>query len=93
VAKVPATLKAIRFADATTGWAAGGEGKVFVTTDGGATWTEQTTQDWGKGQTIEMTDPQYAAGASAPTYSRFVLVAPGHGWASADLGVYEYRAK
>lgn len=92
-AKLPATAHALRFADATTGWAAGAEGKIFATTDGGSTWTEQTAQDWSGGQVIEIAEAQGAATTTSATFSRFALVGPGHGWASADIGLYEYRAK
>ena len=70
----------------------GCNGKIFATTDGGVTWTEQATQDWSGGQVLDIVDPT-VAGADQPTFARFVLVAPGHGFAAADLGVYEYRAK
>lgn len=93
LAKVPASLRSVRFADAQNGWAVGAGGKIFGTTDGGATWADQTAQDWSAGQMLDLTDPQYPQGGPAPTFTGFVLVAPGHGWASADLGVYEYKAK
>lgn len=34
-------LYAVTFADARRGWAAGGHGKIWATTDGGATWSRQ----------------------------------------------------
>ncbi len=92
-AKLAASLRAIRFADAQNGWAVGTEGRTYHSTDGGATWIEQTAHDWTGGQVIETTDPLYPNGKSQPTFTGFTLVAPGKGWASSDLGVYEYTAK
>jgi len=37
------TLLGVDFIDAMTGWAAGGEGTIIHTTDGGTTWTAQTS--------------------------------------------------
>jgi photosystem II stability/assembly factor-like uncharacterized protein len=91
-AKVPTSLRSIRFVDAQNGWAVGSAGKVYRTADGGATWTEQTTHEWAGGQVVNLTDPIFAGGAS-PTFYGFALVAPGRGFAATDLGVYEYRAK
>ena len=93
VGKVPAALRAVRFADAQNGWAAGMGGKIFKTSDGGATWVEQTQQDWGGGQMIDLTDPIDPKGGPQPTFTAFVLLAPGHGFASSDMGIYEYKAK
>lgn len=92
LAKAPTSLRGVQFADAQTGWAVGAAGKVYRTTDGGATWVEQTAHDWSGGQVIELTDPIFSGGIP-PTFSGFALVAPGHGFAASDLGVYEYRAK
>jgi photosystem II stability/assembly factor-like uncharacterized protein len=92
-AKLAASLRGVRFADAQNGWAVGSEGRTYRTTDGGATWTEQTAHDWNGGQVIDTTDPLYPSGKTQPTFTGFVLVAPGKGWASSDLGVYEYNAK
>lgn len=38
-----ASLSSVRFADATAGWAVGEKGKIFRTTDGGASWVEQVS--------------------------------------------------
>jgi hypothetical protein len=42
---------------------------------------------------IDLTDPVNPNAASQPTFTAFTLVAPGHGWASSDLGIYEYKGK
>lgn len=39
----PATLRAIHFIDANTGWAAGYDGLIVHTTNGGTSWSKQTT--------------------------------------------------
>ena len=91
-AKVPTSLRGIQFADAQNGWAVGAAGKIYRTTDGGATWVEQTTHDWSGGQVIELADPIFK-GEGLPTFGGFTLVAPGHGFAASDVGVYEYKAK
>jgi photosystem II stability/assembly factor-like uncharacterized protein len=90
---VPAALRAVRFADAQNGWAVGMGGKIFKTSDGGATWAEQTEQDWTGGQSVDLTDPVDPKGGPQPDFTAFVLVAPGHGFATSDMGIYEYRAK
>lgn len=91
--KVAASLRSVHFIDAQTGMAVGSGGKIFRTADGGATWTEATTHDWTTGTVVETTDPLYKAGQPQPTYTAFVLVAPGRGFATSDLGVHAYRAK
>lgn len=91
--KVAASLRAVQFVDAQNGMAVGSGGKVFHTSDGGSSWTEATTHDWAAGTLIETTDPLYKAGQPQPTYTAFVLVAPGRGFATSDLGVHAYKAK
>ena len=41
--KVYASLNSVYFSDAQRGWAVGGNGTIVVTTDGGATWSAQTS--------------------------------------------------
>ena len=36
-------LNAVRFVDATHGWAAGDDSRIIVTSDGGASWTPQAS--------------------------------------------------
>ena len=91
--KVAASLRSVHFIDAQNGVAVGSGGKVFRTTDGGATWSDASTHDWTTGTVVETTDPLYKAGEPQPTYTAFVLVAPGRGFATSDLGVHAYRAK
>jgi photosystem II stability/assembly factor-like uncharacterized protein len=86
-AKLPTSLYAVRFADASNGWAVGFDWKIYHTSDGGATWTEQNTQERSAGQTI--TAPNAAKGDSL--YAAFVLPKAGHGWALSDLGIVEFK--
>ncbi len=47
--QVPAPLRAVHFIDSMTGWAAGGDGTVLHTSNGGTTWDDRsiaTTVDW-----------------------------------------------
>jgi photosystem II stability/assembly factor-like uncharacterized protein len=84
-AKVPASLYAVRFADASHGWAVGSDWKIMRTTDGGATWSEQSVQERSAGQTLTARD------LGRDSFFAFVLPKAGHGWAISDVGLAEYR--
>lgn len=91
--KVAASLRSVHFFDLQNGLAVGSGGKVFRSTDGGATWSDAVTHDWTGGVVLDMTDPLYKAGQEQPAFTSFVLVAPGRGYATSDLGVHAYKAK
>jgi len=59
------TLRAIQFADATTGWVAGHNGTILKTTDGGVNWTPQTSNTTRNLHSLSFTSSLagYAAGA------------------------------
>lgn len=90
--KVAGSLRSVYFVDPQNGIAVGSGGKAFRTADGGATWSEATTQDWTGGVLIDLTEPLYNTG-QPPAFTAFVLTAPGQGFATSDLGVHAYRAK
>lgn len=92
-AKVASSLRCVQFVDAQNGMASGSGGKVYRTTDGGATWSDAGTHDWTGGTVLDTTDPLYKAGQPQPAFTSFVLVAPGRGFATSDLGVHAYKAK
>jgi photosystem II stability/assembly factor-like uncharacterized protein len=89
-AKVPASLYAVRFADASNGWAVGDAALIYHTRDGGATWTEQGAGIDMSGRPFEAPElPEVAE--ELPVFFGFVLATPGRGWAAADDGVYSFR--
>lgn len=91
--RVPSSLRSIRFVDPQNGWAVGSGGRVFRTTDGGTTWTEQKEHTWSSGAALEIEDPDFPEDQDAPTFMGLMMMTPTRGWAISDVGVYEYRAK
>jgi photosystem II stability/assembly factor-like uncharacterized protein len=95
VAKAPAALYAIRFADDQKGWAVGAEGAIMSTSDGGSTWSEAKIGDLANGG-VSVARPKMV-GASDEEQSAFfygiALTEPNRGWIATDEGIFEYRRK
>jgi photosystem II stability/assembly factor-like uncharacterized protein len=94
VAKAPAALYAVRFADAQHGWAVGAGGTILATTDGGTTWTAQTLGDASAGVLVQKPDQTDASDEELEAlFYAIALVEPGRGWVATDEGIFEYRRR
>ncbi len=67
-------MRGIHFFDANNGWAVGDFGKIIHTTDGGATWVEQSSGTVGTLRDVQFVTPQLGWIVGATTFNPVILV-------------------